>query len=94
MTCVTNYISKQPHTRPKALIPVDPPEYVIDFGVVDDRAYVIELNPFGRPNGCGTGTVLFDNKCVVWGRTHRVVIRWWWTWEKWLWLWWFRSVWW
>jgi len=44
-------------------LPIRPQEYVIDFAVdlEGKRAYVIELNPFGKPNGMGTGTVMFDN---------------------------------
>jgi hypothetical protein len=25
-----------------------------------NRAYIVELNPFGAPDGMGTGTVMFD----------------------------------
>lgn len=47
----------------KDLLDMKPPEYVIDFAVQvkEEKAYVIELNPFGKPNGLGTGTCLFDN---------------------------------
>jgi hypothetical protein len=47
-----------------AACPLDPPEYSIDLAVdvEKERCYVIELNPFGKPDGMGTGTVLFDNK--------------------------------
>lgn len=45
-------------------LPRDPPEYSMDLIVDLDRQTVtlIELNPFGRPDGLGTGTVLFDNR--------------------------------
>ena len=48
----------------KYVCPVEPAEYSIDImvDVARGRAYIIELNPFGRPDGCGTGTVMFDNK--------------------------------
>lgn len=37
-------------------------DFVIDFAVdlVSDKVYVIELNAFGKPDGMGTGTLLFD----------------------------------
>lgn len=39
-----------------------PADYVVDFAVdqAGERAYVIEVNPFGPPDGYGTGTPLFD----------------------------------
>lgn len=43
-------------------IPITPKEYVIDF-LVDlekERVLVVEINPFGKPDGIGTGCVLFD----------------------------------
>jgi hypothetical protein len=42
--------------------PVHPPEYSMDVAVdvAGGRARVVELNPFGKPDGLGTGTVLFD----------------------------------
>lgn len=45
------------------LLNIYPPEYVLDVAVQlnEGRAYIIELNPFGKPNGMGTGTCLFDN---------------------------------
>lgn len=45
------------------IVGINPPEYVLDIGVLvnEEKAYVIELNPFGKPNGMGTGTCLFDN---------------------------------
>lgn len=48
----------------KDICPLDPPEYSIDLAVdvQRGRCYVIELNPFGKPDGMGTGTVLFSNK--------------------------------
>ena len=48
----------------KNKIPLSPAEYSIDVAVdlENERAYVIELNPFGRPDGMGTGTALFSNK--------------------------------
>ena len=48
----------------KHLCPVEPPEYSIDIAVKleESKAYVIELNPFGKPDGLGTGTPLFDIK--------------------------------
>lgn len=47
----------------KHLVPVQPAEYVLDIAVdlEHKRAFVIELNPFGRPDGLGTGCCLF--KC-------------------------------
>lgn len=42
---------------------LDPADYVLDFAVDPNstgRVFVIELNPFGRPDGLGTGTPLFD----------------------------------
>eukprot|EP00019_Armaparvus_languidus_P000987 CAMPEP_0168605554 /NCGR_PEP_ID=MMETSP0420-20121227/16045_1 /TAXON_ID=498008 /ORGANISM="Pessonella sp." /LENGTH=355 /DNA_ID=CAMNT_0008645051 /DNA_START=22 /DNA_END=1089 /DNA_ORIENTATION=- len=37
-------------------------EYVLDLAVdlKTDRVLIIELNPFGKPSGCGTGTPLFN----------------------------------
>lgn len=48
--------------RMRALVPLEPKEYVVDFAVdvAARRAYVIELNPFGAPDGMGTGTAMFD----------------------------------
>lgn len=48
-------------------MPLTPKEYVVDF-LVDlekDRVLVVEINPFGKPDGLGTGCVLFDpyNSC-------------------------------
>lgn len=39
-----------------------PVEMVMDFAVdlERERVYLIELNPFGKPDGLGTGTILFD----------------------------------
>jgi hypothetical protein len=47
----------------KDRIPFEPKEYVADVAVdlAAGRAYLIELNPFGKPNGQGTGTVMFDS---------------------------------
>ena len=47
----------------RPLIHVEPAEYVIDIAVdlSRDKVYIIELNPFGKPNGLGTGTCLFKN---------------------------------
>lgn len=44
------------------LVAMQPPDYVVDFAVDPERnrAYVIEINPFGPPDGYGTGTPLFD----------------------------------
>jgi len=44
-------------------IKVTPPEYVMDLAVnlEQKKVWLIELNPFGRPNGLGTGTCLFKN---------------------------------
>jgi len=46
----------------KDVLNIQPAEYVLDIAVQleEDKAYVIELNPFGKPNGMGTGTCLFD----------------------------------
>ena len=48
----------------KDICPLDPPEYSMDIGVdiKEKKAWIIELNPFGKPDGLGTGTVLFSNK--------------------------------
>ena len=48
----------------KHICPVEPAEYSIDIAVKleESKAYVIELNPFGKPDGRGTGTPLFDMK--------------------------------
>ncbi|MDP2438635.1 MAG: ATP-grasp domain-containing protein [archaeon] len=45
----------------RPLIQVSPAEYVLDLAVdmSTERVYVIELNPFGKPDGLGTGTCLF-----------------------------------
>jgi hypothetical protein len=45
----------------KHLVPVQPAEYVLDIAVdlQHQRAFVIELNPFGKPDGMGTGCCLF-----------------------------------
>jgi len=45
----------------KDKLPIEPKEYVIDF-VVDiekNRVLVVEINPFGKPDGMGTGQVMF-----------------------------------
>ncbi len=46
----------------KNLVPVEPKEYVMDFAVdlANNKCWIIELNPFGKPTGLGTGTVMFD----------------------------------
>jgi hypothetical protein len=46
----------------RELVEMEPAEYVMDFAVdlVHERVFVIELNPFGKPDGMGTGTVLFN----------------------------------
>jgi len=43
-------------------VPITPKEYVIDFLVdlKNDRVMVVEINPFGEPDGMGTGCVLFN----------------------------------
>ena len=48
----------------KDICPVEPAEYSIDIAVKleESKAYVIELNPFGKPDGLGTGTPLFNIK--------------------------------
>ncbi|PRP83186.1 hypothetical protein PROFUN_09350 [Planoprotostelium fungivorum] len=45
-------------------LPKDPAEYSMDLAIDLERQKVtlIELNPFGRPDGLGTGTVLFNNR--------------------------------
>jgi len=46
----------------KDLIPINPKEYVLDMIVDLDhhRALIVEINPFGQPDGMGTGTVMFN----------------------------------
>jgi hypothetical protein len=44
----------------KDIIPVN--NFIIDFGVVEDKVLVIELNPFHDYEGCGTDPGLFDWK--------------------------------
>jgi len=48
----------------KSRVPITPKEYVIDFLVDFERKVVriVEINPFGSPDGMGTGTVMFDLK--------------------------------
>jgi hypothetical protein len=48
--------------RVKSHVALEPAEYVVDFAVEleQERVYVIELNPFGPPDGMGTGTPLFS----------------------------------
>lgn len=48
----------------KSKVPVQPGDYVLDLAINLDTgsAHVIELNPFGRPDGLGTGLCLFDRK--------------------------------
>jgi hypothetical protein len=43
-------------------IPITPREYCIDFLVdlKNSKVMVVEINPFGKPDGMGTGCVLFD----------------------------------
>lgn len=50
--------------RIREIVPVTPAEYVLDLAIdfETQRSWVIELNPFGRPDGLGTGTCLFDCK--------------------------------
>jgi len=46
----------------KNLIPINPKEYVLDV-IVDlnhQKALIVEINPFGKPDGMGTGTVMFN----------------------------------
>jgi len=43
-------------------VPIHPKEYVLDL-VVDipqQKVIIVEINPFGKPDGMGTGTVMFD----------------------------------
>jgi hypothetical protein len=48
----------------KNLVPLTPKEYVIDFvvDVQNEQVIIVELNPFGEPDGMGTGCVMFDLK--------------------------------
>jgi len=48
----------------KDLIPINPKEYVLDMIVDLDhhKALIVEINPFGKPDGMGTGTVMFNLK--------------------------------
>jgi len=48
----------------KDKIPITPKEYVVDFivDVPNNTAIIIEINPFGKPDGMGTGTVMFNLK--------------------------------
>jgi hypothetical protein len=43
-------------------IPISPAEYVMDLAVDVDAqvVHIIEFNPFGAPDGMGTGTVMFN----------------------------------
>jgi len=43
-------------------IPITPKEYCIDFLVdlKNEKVMIVEINPFGKPDGMGTGCVLFD----------------------------------
>lgn len=45
-------------------VPITPKEYVLDFlvDVREERVRIVEINPFGKPDGMGTGTVMFDLK--------------------------------
>jgi len=47
-------------------IPITPKEYVIDFLVdlPNEKVFVVEINPFGKPDGMGTGCVLFNPDVV------------------------------
>lgn len=44
------------------LVGLEPAEYVLDLAVdmARERVWIIELNPFGKPDGLGTGTGLFS----------------------------------
>lgn len=48
----------------KDRVPITPKEYVLDFLVDVTQSpplvKIVEINPFGRPDGMGTGTVMFD----------------------------------
>jgi len=48
----------------KERIPIEPKEYVLDFLVdmKEEKVLIVEINPFGKPDGMGTGTVMFDLK--------------------------------
>eukprot|EP01125_Pyxidicula_operculata_P011479 TRINITY_DN375_c1_g1_i1.p2 TRINITY_DN375_c1_g1~~TRINITY_DN375_c1_g1_i1.p2 ORF type:complete len:344 (-),score=70.84 TRINITY_DN375_c1_g1_i1:71-1102(-) len=48
----------------KNIIPITPKEYVVDFLVdlPNEKVIVVEINPFGKPDGMGTGTVMFNLK--------------------------------
>jgi hypothetical protein len=48
-------------------IPITPKEYVIDFLVdlENDKVLIVEINPFGKPDGLGTGCVHFDPSCSL-----------------------------
>lgn len=48
--------------RVQALVPIRPAEYVMDLAVNVEAQVVsiIEFNPFGWPDGMGTGTVMFN----------------------------------
>jgi len=48
----------------KNVIPITPKEYILDI-IVDlqnKKALIVEINPFGKPDGMGTGTVMFNLK--------------------------------
>jgi len=51
----------------KHLIPITPKEYVLDMivDIVQNKVLIVEINPFGKPDGMGTGTVMFDLKKEV-----------------------------
>jgi hypothetical protein len=46
----------------KDKVPIQPADYVIDLAVdvKTQMAHIIEFNPFGKPDGMGTGTLMFD----------------------------------
>ena len=46
----------------KDRIPMEPAEYVMDLAVdiESGKVFIIEFNPFGAPDGMGTGTVMFN----------------------------------
>ena len=63
------------------LVGLDPSDYVLDLAVDPSlsRVFVIEINPFGPPDGMGTGTPLFslsnpNDRAILFGEIQQATI--------------------
>ena len=63
------------------LVGLNPSDYVLDLAVdlTLSRVFVIEINPFGPPDGMGTGTPLFslsdpNDRAILFGEVHQPTV--------------------